>query len=163
MIGIVSDTHDNLDAIRKAVEFFNSQEVSLVLHAGDFVAPFTVREFKNLKCKMLGVYGNNDGERKGLEIAYSEIGAEIKEFVETEVQGKKIALYHGTVTDFLNALIGSGDYAVVVRGHTHVPEIKQQGKTLIINPGEGCGYLTGKKTVCLLDPEKMAATIHELL
>ncbi len=48
-IGIISDTHDNLALIKKAVTFFNGEKVDLVLHAGDFVSPFTALEFKNLR------------------------------------------------------------------------------------------------------------------
>jgi uncharacterized protein len=162
MIGIVSDSHDNLEAIREAVLFLNAQNVSMVLHAGDFVAPFTVREFKNLKCPFHGVFGNNDGEKKGLTRAYSEMGAELKDFEEINLGGKKIALYHGTITEFLSALISGGEYDVVVRGHTHNPEIRKEGRTLVINPGELCGYLSGKKTLCLLDPDSMQAVIHEI-
>jgi putative phosphoesterase len=156
MIGIVSDSHDNLEAIREAVVFLNAQNVSMVLHAGDYIAPFTVREWRNLKCPFHGVFGNNDGEKKGLNRAYSEIGAEIS------LEGKKIALYHGTITEFLSAIISGGEYDVVVRGHTHNPEIKKEGKTLVINPGEICGYLTGNKTLCLLDIASMEAAIHVL-
>jgi putative phosphoesterase len=162
MIGIVSDSHDNLEAIREAVVFLNAQNVSMVLHAGDHIAPFTVREWKNLKCPFHGVFGNNDGERKGLVRAYSEMGTELKEFEEISFEGKKVALYHGTITEFLSALISGGEYDVVVRGHTHNPEIKKEAKTLVINPGELCGYLTGKKTLCLLDIASMEATIHVL-
>jgi predicted phosphodiesterase len=34
-----------------------------------------------------------------------------------------------------------------------VPEIKKDGNTLIINPGETGGWLTGKSTVALFDPK----------
>jgi uncharacterized protein len=52
LIGIISDSHDNLEAIRKAVEFFNNNDVKAVLHAGDLVSPFTARAFKELKSKL---------------------------------------------------------------------------------------------------------------
>ena len=48
MIGIMSDSHDNLDAIRKAVDAFNEAEVDLVIHAGDMISPFTSKEIKKL-------------------------------------------------------------------------------------------------------------------
>ncbi|MBN2250543.1 MAG: metallophosphoesterase [Candidatus Altiarchaeota archaeon] len=162
MIGIISDTHDRLGAIRKAVDFLNEHNVSLVLHAGDYVAPFTVKEFGRLNSPLIGVYGNNDGERKGLMRSFAAMKTELKDFAEMENEGRKIALYHGTMGSYLSALISSGDYDVVVRGHTHSPEIKQEGKTLVINPGEVCGYLTGKKTLCLLDAAELKAEIHEL-
>ena len=39
-IGVISDTHDNLLMIKKAVEVFNRHGVGMVVHAGDFIAPF---------------------------------------------------------------------------------------------------------------------------
>ncbi|RLI88221.1 MAG: YfcE family phosphodiesterase [Candidatus Altiarchaeales archaeon] len=162
MIGIIADTHDNIDAIRRAVDFLNSQNVSLVLHAGDFIAPFTVKEFKKFNSPLVGVFGNNDGERKGLGEKFSQMGTHLKDFVELEHKGKRIALYHGTIEEFVSALVKSGDYNIVIRGHTHSPKIKKENGTLVINPGEVCGYLTGKNTLSILDIEKMKAVIHEI-
>jgi len=42
-LGILSDTHDNVPQVRKAVALFNREMVDLVLHAGDYVAPFSVK------------------------------------------------------------------------------------------------------------------------
>ncbi|HML05759.1 MAG TPA: metallophosphoesterase family protein, partial [Methanobacterium sp.] len=44
----MSDSHDNLDAIRKAVDAFNKAGVDLVIHAGDMISPFTAKEIQNL-------------------------------------------------------------------------------------------------------------------
>jgi hypothetical protein len=52
-------------------------------------------------------------------------------------------------------------FDVVVRGHTHRAEIVKSG-ALIVNPGEVCGYLTGKQTVALLDVPSLRAEIVEL-
>lgn len=162
MIGLISDTHDNLKAIRKTVDYINQQEVSLVLHAGDIISPFTVKEFKRLKAPLIGVYGNNDGERKILYEKFSEIGTELKDFIELEHNKRKIALYHGTIKQFGSALVKSRTYDVVVMGHTHSPEIREVDNTLVINPGEVCGYLTGKTTLSILNTKKMKARIHEI-
>jgi len=43
MIGILSDSHDNLDALEKAIRFFQDAGCALLIHAGDFVAPFSAR------------------------------------------------------------------------------------------------------------------------
>jgi putative phosphoesterase len=61
-IGIVADSHDNVPAIKKAVEYFNKSNIRFVIHAGDYIAPFSVKEFLRLKTKLLGGFGNNDGE-----------------------------------------------------------------------------------------------------
>lgn len=159
MIGVISDTHDSLDAIRQAVELFNSEKVELVVHAGDYVAPFTYSEFKKLNSKLLGVFGNNDGEKRGLRRKYSKLGAELSGFAEFEFAGRRIAVYHGTVKPVLDALVDSGKYDIVITGHSHKAEIAMKDGTLLLNPGEACGYLTGKKTVCILEVGKLQARL----
>lgn len=150
MIGIMADTHDNLASIRKAVQIFNKEEVELVIHAGDLIAPFTAGEFQNLNSKLVAIFGNNDGERDGLKKAYKEI-CPLEDFKELSVNNKSIAVIHGTNEAIVDALALSGKYDVLIRGHTHKLKVIN-GKTMIINPGETCGYVSGDKTVVLFDP-----------
>jgi len=63
IIGLISDTHDNVYAIDKAVKRFNEERVELVLHAGDYISQFTAKHFKPLEAQLVGVYGNNCAER----------------------------------------------------------------------------------------------------
>ena len=42
LIGVMSDTHDNVPLIEKAVALFNDRKVGFVIHAGDYVAPFAL-------------------------------------------------------------------------------------------------------------------------
>ena len=62
-IGIISDTHDDIENVQKAIEIFNAEKVDYVIHAGDYIFPGIVMEFKELNAKLFGVLGNNDGER----------------------------------------------------------------------------------------------------
>ena len=162
MIGIIADTHDNMEAISKAVDFFNSRKVSLVLHAGDLISPFTAREFKRLNSKLIAVFGNNEGEKEGLRKKFSELGVELRDFYEIEHKDKRIFLYHGTYEEIVSMAVKSGEYDIVMRGHTHEAKIEKIGSTLVINPGEACGYLTGRRTIALLDLAKMQVEIHEI-
>jgi putative phosphoesterase len=162
LIGILSDTHDNLDSIDEAIGIFNEREVGLVCHAGDVISPFAAARFKGLKAPMKVVFGNNDGEREGLKVRFREQGVKIDDFIDFDVDEKKIALYHGTIEGVLKALQDSEKYDVVVSGHSHSPELKRQGKTLSINPGEACGYLSSKKTICILDLASMEPEIIEI-
>lgn len=157
MIGIMSDSHDNVDAVRLAVGLFNRSACELVLHAGDFVAPFAARELKSLACPVKAVFGNCDGERAGLERIIREFG---------EIKAEPFIFRHAnlnlllTHVHFSNArYAASGKYDVIVCGHTHRPGVRTKNKTLIINPGEAGGWVTGKKTVALLDPETKTADI----
>ena len=160
MIGIMADTHDNLDSIRKAVQLFNKEEVELVIHAGDLIAPFTAGKFQKLNSKLVAIFGNNDGERDGLKKAYKEMCL-LEDFKELSVNDKSIAVIHGTNEAIVDALALSGKYDVVVRGHTHKLEVIN-GKTMIINPGEACGYLSGDETVVLFDPVFLSYEVVQL-
>ena len=164
LIGAISDSHDNLPQIEKAVKILNEQKVGLVLHAGDYVAGFVVPKFKALNCKLIGVFGNNDGDHELLKKRFGETAnCTLRDrFAQVEVEGFRIALLHGTETELLNAIIDCGYFDAVVHGHSHMKGIVCKGKTLAINPGELCGYLTGKATLAILDTAKKEAKIIEL-
>jgi len=164
IIGLISDTHDNLPMVEKAVERLNMEKVELVLHAGDYVAPFVIPKFKALNCRLIGVFGNNDGDHELLKKRFSEtVNCEVRgRFAEIDVDGFKIALLHGDETELLNALVNHGGFDAVVHGHSHANITQKNGKTLVVNPGETCGYLTGKATIALLDTVKREARIVEI-
>jgi putative phosphoesterase len=164
LIGVISDTHDNLPMVEKAIKRLNDEKVDLVLHAGDYIAPFVIPKFKALNAKLIGVFGNNDGDHELLKKRFSETeNCEVRgRFAEIDANGFKIALLHGDETELLNALINCGGFDAVIHGHVHAMGVRKVGKTLILNPGEVCGYLTGKSTMALLDTAKREARIVEL-
>ena len=148
-IGIISDTHDHMENIRFFVGKFKEKGVGHVLHAGDIISPFAAKPFSPFK--FTAVFGNNCGERLFLRDIISQFG-EIKPGpLELEIGGKKILLMHEPYA--LEAAAHSELYHYVIYGHTHYLERKKIKNTWIINPGEGCGYLTGKATALVLDLE----------
>jgi putative phosphoesterase len=162
IIGAMSDTHDRLDAVDKAISFFNSREVTDVLHAGDLVSPFVAPLFSKLKAKLHFVWGNNEGDHEFIKVRFADIGiSPLGDFAALQLGGKKVALLHGTHQEIVDSLIESGAYDLIVRGHSHRAEVIE-GETLLVNPGEVCGYLTGRQTVALIDLDKMQAQIVDL-
>ena len=164
LIGAISDTHDNLPQVAKAVKYLNDQKVGLVLHAGDYVAGFVIPKFKQLNCKLIGVFGNNDGDHELLKKRFSETtNCTIHDrFAQVTFEGYRIALLHGHETELLNAIIDSAYFDAVIHGHSHNMSIEKKGRTLAINPGELCAYLTGKSTLAILDTNKNEAKLIEL-
>jgi putative phosphoesterase len=160
MIGIMADSHDNLLAIKKAVRLFNEEKCSLVIHAGDFVAPFAAREMQSLNCPVKAVFGNCDGEKQGLEKAFQSLG-EIREaplaFKNSDLNFLIVHLNFS-----LERYLSSDEYDVLVFAHTHKSEIRKEKRTLLINPGETGGWLSRKCTVALLDPKALFAQIKTL-
>jgi putative phosphoesterase len=160
-VGIISDTHDRLDYIDKAVKKLNQEKVDLTLHAGDFSAPFVVPRFKSLKSKLIGVFGNNDAEKNLLINKFNLLGAKIKyNFEEIKIEGLRIGLLHGDDIGLLKSLVNTEYYNVIVHGHTHFPKIEKSGKVLKINPGEVCGYLSNQSTIALLDTKTKESKIY---
>jgi putative phosphoesterase len=157
-IAIISDTHDNLDNLRKAVEIINSSGVAHTFHAGDFTSPFTIRVLKDLKCPLTGVFGNNDGDRLLLQEKFN--GMIYRQPYITTFNGKRIAMMHEPA--FIEALRDSGHFDIIIFGHTHEPVIRSEKDVLIINPGELGGWLYRRPTFVIVDLEDMKAEVIEL-
>jgi hypothetical protein len=157
MIGVMSDSHDNVTHIRKAVALFKDAGCGLVLHAGDLIAPFAARELAALGCPVKAVFGNCDGEKQGLEMVLEKFGTIQDAPLLFSHGSRRILLvhYHFSIATYAS----SGKYDIIVYGHTHKPDIRREGQTLLLNPGEAGGWLTGKSTVALLDPEKLEVDI----
>ena len=158
IVGILSDSHDNLDALRKAVDLFNTRGVGLVIHAGDLVAPFVQRALSGLEAPLVMVFGNNDGERLGLARTFE--GKIFTAPHRLEVEGKKVLILHEPHN--LDAIRVSGLFDLVVYGHTHEVEVSREGRTLVVNPGECGGWLTGRRTVALWDTESGDVEVIDL-
>ena len=151
MIGIISDTHDNVGNVIKAVELFKRKGCDLVIHSGDIVAPATVPFFKGLN--MVFVKGNCDGDIEMIRAKAEEIGGKFfLENHELEYHGKRIAVTHGKYQTVLTALIDSQRFDYVLHGHTHKSRDEHIGKTRVINPG--AHYYGAENTISLLDPAK---------
>jgi putative phosphoesterase len=163
-IGILSDTHDNLPMVERAVARLRGLSPDLVLHAGDFVAPFVIPRLGVLDCPCIGVFGNNDGDRALLAKQAGESGnVEIRGCFTVKVaDGRSIALLHGHEPGALEEIAGAGIFDAVVHGHSHRASVVKMGRTLMVNPGEVCGYLTGRGTVAVLETGRMEAEILEI-
>jgi len=163
IIGIMSDTHDNLSMIDAAVNKLNELNVELVYHAGDYIAPFVDQSLKNLKAPLIGVLGNNDGSTSLLQKKFAEFGADLRgRFAFDIIDGLRIAVVHGDDKELMRSLLELQSHDILITGHTHEAKIFRRGKMLVINPGETCGLLTRKSTIAVLDTEKLEAEIIEL-
>jgi putative phosphoesterase len=137
-LGIISDTHDDINSVKSAIKIFNSNNVAYVFHAGDYVFPGIVLEFGNLNddIKFIGILGNNDGESIGLVNSFRSISADLPlDFGEYKVDNLLIGIYHGTNTNLTNSLILGNRYDIFIYGHTHKKDTRKIGKTQLFNPG----------------------------
>jgi uncharacterized protein len=151
-IGVMADTHDRVPAVAELLEKLAQRGVSMVMHAGDYCSPFCLAPFHQRGMALLGVFGRNDGDRETLS-AYAArgMGTEIYESPHSfDVAGKRVLLVHD-IAEVTSRSIESHDF--VIHGSSHLQSDRKVGNTLVINPGEACGWIHGKCTAAILDTD----------
>ncbi len=154
-VGLISDTHVPKKAHclpPKVLEIF--QKVDYIIHAGDLVELAVVDELEQL-APVLAVQGNMDG------IDVTEAFPKLNSL---KVFDWKIGVMHDPDINFgftkMRELVGEHGFNVFVYGHTHMANIKWEGKTLYINPGSATVPASplGKTSVGLLKITKESIT-----
>ena len=141
-IGIISDTHDRLESVKRATEIFKDNKVEMIIHAGDWVSPFVLDYFDSamdgFKVPVKSIFGNNEKGEDRFENHSETLSNPIefhKDPFEIEIDSKKILVSHGTDQEELQKMIDSQKYDVIFTGHTHKIRYEMIGKTLVLNPG----------------------------
>ena len=179
-IAIFADSHDHVDNIDKAIARCHQEGVEALLHAGDFIAPFAVKALAPINCPVHAVFGNNDGERLGVRAAFGTWGTVQPGPIELSLAGRRILLMH---EPYGLASHEAGAYNdLIVYGHTHESEWRPQAiatrgvgsadgpasgpgaaiEKLVINPGELCGWVTGRATFALFDLERWEGNLVQI-
>jgi putative phosphoesterase len=151
LIGLMSDSHDRVPAIRELLERMIEHGAGMVLHAGDYCSPFSLAPFLELNVPFAGVFGRNDGDREGLKAyAAKGVGIELHESPHSfEVGGRRILLVHDLGEVHERSL---ESHEIIITGFTHRQEMRElDNGALIVNPGEACGWLYGTPTAAILE------------
>ncbi|NVM56845.1 MAG: metallophosphoesterase [Desulfobacterales bacterium] len=140
ILAVMSDTHDHIWNLRKALELIGGRRAEAIIHCGDFIAPFMLKELDQAEIHVHGVFGNNDGDQYLLtKFSLTEL-SHIKLYGlmgEVELDNFKVAFTHyRAVADGLTA---SGKFDLVCFGHSHEASLERVGKTDLLNPGEVMG------------------------
>lgn len=150
LVGVIADSHDQMERIRQAVHILGERGIGTVIHVGDFVAPFALIPFVEAGFRFYAIFGNNDGEIRGLRRKAEAIGGIQDGPYRFEIEGKKFLLNHTPLSDEqLAAERNRSDF--VIFGHTHLVEHRRLGDLSIINPGELCGWVEGRATFAILN------------
>lgn len=155
LIGIISDTHDDMQSIRKAVDIFNAEKVVHVIHAGDITSPFTFEVFRDLESRFTGIFGNNDGDR--LLLKEKSEGNMFNQPHKMTLNKKSIVILHEP--DIADDLSDSGHFDIVIYGHTHRTDTRKVRNTVVINPGKAARLHKGRATLAILDTQHMGTRI----
>lgn len=142
-IAVLSDTHDHIWNLQKALQLIKVQKCEAMIFCGDFCAPFTAAIISSSNLPTYACFGNNDEDQYAISqrLKAKTLFPLAEEFGEVELDSKKIAFCHYPKLGELLAKIG--DYSAVFHGHTHQAYQKKVGKTLLANPGSICGIISG--------------------
>jgi uncharacterized protein len=149
-VGLMADSHDRLPAIAELLRRMREGGATMVLHAGDYVSPLALKPFEDMHMTLAGVFGKNDGDHQSLlSRAGAGFGLEIFESPHSfDVAGHQLMLAHD-LADVQKRSVQQ--HSVVVHGFTHQQSMKTQGDTLVVNPGEACGWMFGTPGAALLE------------
>ena len=151
LVGVVSDTHNNISNIKSIIDIFNKQKVDLVIHTGDISKPDTLKIFSDLNSPMMGVFGNNDRIESGLEEVCREYKFNFKEPpLSIVLENRNIAVFHEPeiIQEYLN---NNENIDIIIHGHTHRYREEEIDGIIYFNPGESAGSLKGKNALGLID------------
>jgi len=130
-IGIVSDTHmpsrgqQLPSALVKGL-----QGVDLILHAGDWTAPYVAELFAAI-APVDGVIGNNDGPELFRTFGRRKL---------LTVEGRRIGIIHGdgfkrTTEENARSAFAEGEAELIIFGHSHSPWLSTDRGVVLFNPG----------------------------
>ena len=155
LIGVVSDTHNRVDHVKRIVNIFNEFRVGLVIHTGDITNRNTLQYFHTLKCPLKGVFGNNDLNEIGLEeiCLKNNFDFRLPPYV-ISLENRKIAIFHEP--DLIDSFLEEEkNIDLVLHGHTHRYRNEDIEGIKYFNPGECAGSFKGKNSIGVVNLENL--------
>lgn len=151
LVGVISDTHNNIKNIDNIINIFNKEDVDLVIHTGDITKADTLARFSRLKSPVLGVFGNNDRTEIGLEEVCKEYNFTFNEppFC-ISLNDKNIVIFHEP--DLIEEYVRENkDIDLILHGHTHRYREETKENIVYFNPGESAGSIEGMNALGIID------------
>lgn len=142
-IAILSDSHDQVMYLKRAVQYINANGVEVLIHCGDLVSPFMLTQLQMFAGEAHLIYGNNIGDQHLIASRCALRGNNLRHhgiYGKITVDGLRIGFHH--YPEVASDLAASGMFDIVCCGHNHICEVKKIGECFLINPGE----LLGKDT-----------------
>jgi hypothetical protein len=133
-IGILSDTHDQLPAMKAAIRMLRDHGAEFYIHCGDVGGEQIIDQLAGFPAAF--VWGNNDWDRATLERYAVSVGVSCHaSMADLNLDGKRVAVIHGDDFQLQKKLVTGQEYDYLLQGHTHVRQDERVGKTRLINPG----------------------------
>ncbi|MFH1133172.1 MAG: metallophosphoesterase [Nanoarchaeota archaeon] len=159
-IAILSDIHENIPNLVKALGMIKEMGCERILFLGDFINPGVVKVIAAQDIPVRAVWGNNDGDKVSImQIALhpkSSLTMADGVFDSLEIDGRKIFMTH--FPQLADVAIKAG-FDAVFYGHDHDKVLKNVGSCLLLNPGEISAHKTGESTFAVYNTQTNDAEI----
>jgi uncharacterized protein len=158
-IAVLSDTHGKPAPTKAALEQIRQQNVDAILHCGDIGSVELIELFADWPTHF--VFGNVDEDRQAFQRAIEAAGQHSHgTFGDLTLAGTRIAFLHGDDGPRLRETIASGTWNLVCHGHTHRKETRQEGSTIVLNPG--ALYRASPRTFAFVDLPALQIEFREV-
>jgi len=168
-IAVISDIHDNIWNLQKALAMPELQATEAMLCCGDLCSPFVINLLGHAYSRPVHiVFGNNDGD-------VAAIIENAKKYSNIHIHGEYFRSLLGESTLAMNhypnkarAIAENGGFDIVCYGHNHTVVIDEMvSNTLLINPGAIMGYHGGglrdiPATYLILDTDLPKAEVYQI-
>lgn len=155
-IAIISDTHDNLENLIKALTLINKEKVSALIHCGDVTSIDALKLIlQNFKKNIYLSLGNGDNENIFFDFLKQNKNFNLiifKKFGEFIIDNLKFGISH--FPEEVKKGVYNDNFDFCFYGHIHRPWQEKIGNTLILNPGNLAGIFY-RSTFAILDTKTL--------
>lgn len=151
LLGIMADTHNDVEATGKVISMFRERGISVIAHAGDITSPRMLEFLRGFTCYI--VLGNGDLiDADDIKAKAASLGFNpVDNMIEFTLDGKNFVMFHGNDVPMYRKALASGKYNYIIKGHTHFFENYVSNECRIINPGAVYGH--DESSIAILDIE----------
>jgi uncharacterized protein len=150
-IGLLSDSHNDVNNLQRALAFFHREGIETLIHCGDLTSPATAVHLKGFT--LIYVHGNMDRNHMAIRQTLFDLNPSSvagNQFTGELISGIRVAVSHGHIPGKIESFIDDG-YDYIFHGHTHRRRDETVGGSRIINPGALGGTRHEPRSICLLD------------
>lgn len=148
LLGILSDSHDKIPALRAAIRVLVANGAQQLIHCGDIGGEQAIDCLAGHPAAF--VWGNCDWDRRGLDEYARSIGVTCLGTAGClDLAGKRVCVTHGDEPPIVQRLLADPAADYLLMGHTHALRDEKIGRVRVINPG--ALHRAATKTVALLD------------
>ncbi len=150
-IGVLSDTHDNLDNLLTVLEILRQRDIETVIHCGDLTDFSLISHFSGFR--LIYLTGNMDAASGTIKKRVEQMRED--NFAGLVFQGKldgiMVAATHSHLEGKVMELVQEKRFSWIFHGHTHEKRDETVQGTRIVNPGALGGLVRGPRSFCIVD------------